>query len=106
MALYPVKPANRSRLDPESLEAVAREAFGNAERSEQGVRARFGALRNLSARAVAKQLEVEVDMDSKVDAAVAAETVRRYNRFLESATGYTSKERAKRMRKSVAGAED
>jgi hypothetical protein len=103
---YPVKPSHRSRLDASALEAAAREAFGEAERTETGVRAHYGALRNLTAAPVGKLLGVEVEMDPKVDVEVAAETVRRYNRFLESATGYTSKERAKRLRKSASGPGD
>ncbi len=106
MTNYPVKPSHRSLLNHSSLEVAAKEAFGDAERTETGVRAHYGALRNLIARPVGRELSVEVDMDPKVDVEVAAETVRRYNRFLESATGYTSKERAKRLRKSASGPGD
>ncbi len=42
-------------------------------------------------------------MDPKVPEEVARETIARYNRFLEDVTGYTSKERARRLRKESAG---
>ncbi|MGI0068558.1 MAG: DUF5611 family protein [Thermoplasmata archaeon] len=45
-------------------------------------------------------------MDPKVDVEIAAETVRRYNLFLERATGYSAKERAKKLRKSAGASED
>ncbi len=40
-------------------------------------------------------------MDPKVPEEVARETIRRYNAFLEDATGFTAKERAKRLKKSA-----
>ncbi len=40
-------------------------------------------------------------MNPKVTEEVARETIARYNRFLEETTGYSSKERAKRLRKSA-----
>jgi hypothetical protein len=44
---------------------------------------------------------VDVTMNPKVPVEVAAETVSRYNRFLEETCGYTTKERAKRLKKSA-----
>jgi len=43
-------------------------------------------------------------MNPKVPNDVAAETVRRYNRFLETLTGYTAKERAKKSQKAAKAA--
>ena len=104
MQRYPVRTTHRAHLKPEELVVVAREAFESAEISEGSVRAHYGALVELRAAAEGKELRVEVTMDPKVSVDVAQETVRRYNRFLESATGFTSKERAKRLRKSATGA--
>ena len=46
-----------------------------------------------------KVLEVETVMDPSVDPEIAGDTVRRYNDFLYQATGFTAKERKKRMAK-------
>lgn len=94
--------SHRSRLGPSDLLGVAREAFETAEVDGVSVVARYGALQRLAVRAEGKELLVDVSMDPKVPDAVAQETIRRYNRFLEAATGYSSKERAKRLRKSAA----
>ncbi len=103
MQRYPVKPTHRSRLEPTTLLGVAQEAFGEATRDGDRVWTKFGAIRRLGLRGVGRELEVDIEMDPKVSPEVAAETVRRYNRFLEAATGYSSKERAKRLRKSASG---
>ena len=101
MTDYPVKTTHRGQLSPESLVAKARDAFGSAEVAEGSVLASYGALSRLTVRPSGKELHVETVMEPKVAPEVAAETVRRYNRFLEAATGFTAKERAKRLRKSA-----
>lgn len=101
MTNYPVRLTHRGQLSAESLAAKAREAFGTSAVEGEAVTASFGALTRLTARAAGRELSVETSMDPKVPIEVAAETVRRYNRFLEDATGYTAKERAKRLRKSA-----
>ena len=81
--------------------------FESIERSGEGVSGHFGAIERITVRAEGRGLAVDVAMNPKVPAEVAAETVQRYNRFLEMVTGYSAKERAKRLRKSAsAGAGD
>lgn len=103
MQKYPVRTTHRAGLAPESLVGVAQEAFGSAEVDGAAVAVRFGAIVSLRASAEGKELRIEVTMDPKVPEEVAQETIHRYNRFLEAATGYTAKERAKRLRKSAGG---
>ncbi len=102
MQKYPVRASHRAGLDRDRLEALLTEHFGSAARDGEKVRSSFGALVALVVWPDAKELAVEVTMNPKVDTQVAAETVRRYNRFLEAATGFTTKERASRLRKSAA----
>jgi hypothetical protein len=40
-------------------------------------------------------------MNPKVPEDVQRDTISRYNRFLEAATGYSAKERARKLRKSA-----
>ena len=103
MQRYPVRRDHLSGLGPARLEEIARASFGMANREADLVRVNFGALEELTARVSGKELEIGTRMNPKVPPETAAETVRRYNRFLEEATGYSSKERAKRLRKSVTG---
>jgi hypothetical protein len=98
---YPVRATHRKTLTLASIGAVAQKHFASVEVGPEEVRASFGALEQLRVRVDGKNVAVDVRMNPKVDNAVAAETVARYNRFLEEVTGYTSKERARRMRKSA-----
>jgi hypothetical protein len=98
---YPVRASSRARLASGPLEALCREVFGGATVDGEKVHASFGALASLVVWPLGKELAVDVTMDPKVEAEVAAETVRRYNRFLQEATGYSAKERASRLRKSA-----
>lgn len=105
MQRYPIRASARKSLTPESLEAMAREQFGSASRADGAVQAKFGAIAGIKAWAEAKELCVDVVMDPKVTDSVASETIARYNRFLEAATGYSAKERASRLRKAAKGAD-
>lgn len=106
MQKYPVRTTHRTRLAVAALLPVAREAFGDALIENGVVVAKFGAIARLSAQPDGKELRIDLTMDPKVPAEVAEETVRRYNRFLEEATGFSAKERARRLRKSASASGD
>jgi hypothetical protein len=101
MQRYPVRTSHRTNLAPEALATVCRTLFDDVSTEGDAVRARWGAIEKLTARADGKDLAVELVMNAKVDATTAQETIRRYNAFLAEATGFSAKERAKRLRKSA-----
>lgn len=96
-----MRPSHRKNLDPVALAAIARSHFDSVETDGGTVTARWGAIERLAARAEGRELSVELTMNPKVAEDVAAQTIARYNRFLEEATGFGAKERARRLRKSV-----
>jgi hypothetical protein len=98
---YPVRPSHRKNLDLASLGAIARKHFDTVEVTATDVTATFGAIERLAARPEGRALAVEVRTNARAEEAVARESIARYNRFLEEATGYSSKERARRLRKSA-----
>ncbi len=100
---YPVRASHRARLNPVDLERILRTHFTTVERNGESVAASFGAIEKLSVRAEGRELSVELTMNPKVPEDVARETIGRYNRFLEEATGFSAKERARRLRKSAGG---
>lgn len=104
MTVYPVSRKVRPTLTLESLQGMMLELFGSAQVGPGGVHASFGALKDLTVAITGKGLEVRTVMDPGVPAEVQTETIRRYNRFLERATGYTTKERAKRVKAQASGA--
>jgi hypothetical protein len=58
----------------------------------------FGALKPLRVKMHSKtELEVLTEANPEAPPDVASETIRRFNRFLEDATGFNSKQRSKRL---------
>lgn len=106
MQKYPVRNTARASLTPQALEALCRSHFETAQRDGTSVTSAWGALAALKVWPEGKELAVEVTMNPKVEPPVAAETIRRYNEFLQAATGFTAKERASKMRKAAAKGAD
>jgi hypothetical protein len=101
MQVYPVRPDHRRCLAAPALAELARTHLGPPTIEGGAVSASYGALVRLVAKADGRSLSIDVTMDPKVPEEVARETIARYNRFLEAVTGYSAKERAKRLRKSA-----
>jgi hypothetical protein len=100
---YPVRASHRTNLKPEALELATKTHFGEATREGEDVTGRFGAISRLLVRGAGRELLVELTMDPKVPEETARETIARYNRFLEDVTGYSSKERGRRLKKIAPG---
>ena len=97
MQKYDVKKGLESNIEIARLKQLVAEAFGGSAEDQEKVTASFGALSKLTAWPEGKSLCVEAQMKTDVPNDVAAETIRRYNAFLEKATGFNSKERKKRL---------
>ena len=99
---YDIRRGHQKELEGGKLKALMQQIFGNA--SEEGgfLVAKFGALDKLTVGwdggAV---LKVETLMRKGASTDDAASTVKAYNIFLERATGFTSKERSKRLQKKA-----
>ena len=62
----------------------------------------YGALKPLRVKMHSKtELEVITEANPDVTPDVAQDTIRRYNHFLEAATGFNSKQRSKRLQKKA-----
>jgi hypothetical protein len=94
-----VRASHRANLTPDSLARILATHFENVGGTDVERTASWGAIVRLSARAEGRDLLVDVTMNPKVPEEVARETIARYNRFLEEVSGYSSKERAKRLKK-------
>jgi hypothetical protein len=101
MRSYQLRRGWGKRIAGGGLRAVAAEALGSAEERDGKVVASFGACTRLTAWTDGKALFVETEMNPSVPDDVARDTISAFNRFLESATGYSSKERAKRAQQSA-----
>ncbi|MDE1819573.1 MAG: DUF5611 family protein [Euryarchaeota archaeon] len=101
MQKYPVSPKVVKSLSLSTLQSVLQEVFGNGSTEEPFAHASFGALKDLKVGFEGKSMLVETVMDPTVPSEVQQETIRRYNSFLERATGYTAKERAKKLQQAA-----
>lgn len=79
-----------------------KDIFGNASERDGKLVSSFGALKELAAWASAKNvLSIDTEMDPTVGDQVAQDTIKAFNTFLERATGFSAKERAKRAQKKA-----
>ncbi len=106
MQNYPVRASHRTNLTGEALARLLGVHFGPVRTAGDRASTEYGALTRLEVHGNGKELVVDVTMNPKVPEEVARETIARYNRFLEEATGYSAKERARRLRKSARGSGD
>ena len=96
MRAYELRRGQGKNLEGDGLRAIAAEAFGSASAEGAKVAVSFGAIEKLTAWTDGKQLFVDMVMKMGVPDDVATDTISRNNRFLEAATGYSAKERAKK----------
>ena len=101
MQTYPVRTSHRKNLELATIGTLARQHFATVEVGPTEVVASYGAIERLAVRPEGRGLAVDVRTNPRVDEAVARESIARYNRFLEEVTGYSAKERAKRLRKTA-----
>jgi len=102
MQEYEVRRGHQQNIEPENLRSQMKEAFGNVEERDGKFVSSFGALKELVAWPCKKNtLCIDTKMDTSVANDVAQSTIKAYNAFLEKATGFTSKERGKRIQKKA-----
>ena len=97
-----MRASHRKNLELAALGEIARHHFDRVELRPGDVEASYGAIEHLSVRPDGRSLAVDVRTNPRVEEPVARESIARYNRFLEEVTGYSAKERARRLRKSAA----
>lgn len=99
---YDIRKGHYSKLEGDGLKNVLTEAFGSAK--EEGGRwvSSYGAINRVEARLISKTvIEIVSDTDKSKPLDVQADTIKHWNIFLEGATGFTSKERGKRLQKKA-----
>ena len=102
MVTQDIKRGHWRNIEGEGLRDLMEEHFDTtpSEDDDGWLRLDYGALRPLAVKMLSKtELVVETTSDPDVSPEEAAETIRRYNRFLEAATGFNSKQRSKRLQK-------
>jgi hypothetical protein len=99
---YDIKKGHFGNVEGDGLKNIVNDIFGNAKMEGDLIVSTFGALERLETKVAGKTtLFVCTKMRTDVSPEVGADTVKRYNQFLERATGLTSKERGKRLQKKA-----
>jgi len=102
MKEYEIKRGHFKNIEGEKLKELFESSFGNVQIEDEKLISTYGALQPIKAWVKSKNiLCVDTIMNSDVPDEEINETIRRYNKFLESATGFNSKERVKRAKKKT-----
>lgn len=101
MRAYELRRGHGKNLEGDRLRAIAEQHFGAATAEAGKVVLSFGAIEKMTVWTDGKQLFVDMAMKSGVPDGVATDTISRNNRFLEAATGYSAKERAKKAQEAA-----
>ena len=97
MRLYTFKRGHKKTL--EEIKVIMKDLFGDVDERDNHLIASFGALEKIEVWMENGKLAVET-ASKKVESSLAQETLRRWNDFLFRVTGYTAKERKKKMTKT------
>jgi hypothetical protein len=99
---YEIKKGHAKIIEGDGLKNIVIEAFGKAEKKDDMIVSSYGAMTSLETKMKDRStVIVNTTTDPKAAVEVAAETIKKYNAFLESATGFTSKERRTRLQKKA-----
>jgi hypothetical protein len=99
---YDVRKGHYASVDGDKLKEIISSIFGNAQVEGDKFVSSFGAITRLEVKVLSKTaMEISSTTDKTASIEVQAETVKRWNKFLEQATGFTSKERSKRLQKKA-----
>lgn len=93
-------------MGDEGLGALLKDAFGNATKSGDRFKASIGPLEVAAWYEGGKVLKFETNAPTQIDDETATKIVRARNQFLQAATGFSAKERAKRAKKAVTASDD
>ncbi len=81
------------------VESLMEDIFGNVVEKDGWYVSEYGAMQPIRAKIQGKsKIFVDINTKKDVDAETAMDTIRAKNKFLEAATGYNSKERAKKLK--------
>ncbi|MFP4170568.1 MAG: DUF5611 family protein [Methanomassiliicoccales archaeon] len=99
---YDIKRGHHKNIEGDGLKGIMEEIFGESREEGDLLVAGYGAIPRMEVKILSKSsLWVETESDPSVPDEVARETINRFNRFLERATGFTAKQRRDRLNKKA-----
>jgi hypothetical protein len=102
MMEYDIKRGHFKNIEGDGLKDILTEFFGGYQEDGDTLIANYGAMTEMRVKVLSKSsVSVETKTDTDVSDDVAMDTIRKFNRFLESATGLNSKQRRDRLSKKA-----
>ena len=102
MQTFDIKRGHFKNLENNGLENIMRETLGDVQKEGDKYVANFGAMKPITVWLQnKKELCIDIVTDKEVSDDVALQTIRAKNEFLKMATGFSSKERSKRLQKKA-----
>ncbi|MBN1390291.1 MAG: DUF5611 family protein [Candidatus Thermoplasmatota archaeon] len=90
-----------AKVEGDGLFELMKEIFGNCKEDEGWYRSDYGAMRPISIKVLSRsELAMEINT-ADIPEDQVLDTMRKRNIFLEKATGYTSKERLKKLKEKA-----
>lgn len=99
MTEYPIKRGHGGKTEGDNLKKLLISIFGDVYESGEWYKVSYGAIKEMRVKKRKSMIVVEMDMNKSVEENVAVDTIKKYNKFLEIATGYTAKERKSKLQK-------
>jgi hypothetical protein len=106
MQTFDIKRGHFKNLENNGLENIMRETLGEVQKEGDKLFANYGAMKPITVWLQSKkELCVDIQTDTGVSDDVAMQTIKAKNEFLKQAlkqaTGFSSKERSKRLQKKA-----
>ena len=101
MQSYAIKRGHYKNIEGVRMKDVLESSFGPAQEEDGKFVASYGALQRIAAWSDGKSLFVDTTTNTNVDNETAVRTRLAWNAFLERATGFDAKQRAKRAQDSA-----
>ncbi|HUV25652.1 MAG TPA: DUF5611 family protein [Methanomassiliicoccales archaeon] len=99
---YDIKRGHLKNLEGDGLKDMLTEIFGGYSEDGDTLIASFGAMKEMRVKFLSNSsLSIETTADTSASDDVAMDTIRRFNKFLEKVTGFTSKQRKDRLNKKA-----
>ena len=99
---YDIKKGNYGNLEGDGLRKMIEAAFGSAKNEGEVLVSAYGAMTRIEVRLISKtSMDISAVSDKSASPDLAADTIKRWNEFLEQATGFSSKERRNRLQKKA-----
>jgi hypothetical protein len=99
---YDIRKGHYASVEGDKVKQIMSSVFGNAKVEGDKFVSSFGAITRLEVKVLSKTaMDITSTTDKTASIEIQTETVKQWNKFLEQATGFTSKERSKRLQKKA-----